>query len=99
MAVTIEIVLRTIPEWQIFTFPIDCSCYFPSAALSLVQDSMPRRFLCELKKFASVCSQISSHMAIILRNFCIMLLFEFKAWLESEMTVKGCFIKRIYHLT
>ena len=29
---------------------------------------MPLRFLCELKKFASVSSHVSSHMAILLRN-------------------------------
>ena len=47
----------------------NCSCYCPYIAVSLVQDSMPIRFLCELKKFASVSSHISSHMAILLRNF------------------------------
>ena len=30
----------------------NCSCYFPSTTVSFVQDSMPLRFLCELKKFA-----------------------------------------------
>ena len=39
----------------------NCSCYCPSTAVSLVQDSMPLRFLCELKKFASVTSHVSSH--------------------------------------
>ena len=28
------------------------SCYYPSISVSLVQDSMPLRFVCELKKFA-----------------------------------------------
>ena len=53
MAITIVIVLRTIPKRQIFTFPIvlaivltrqyvsNCSCYCPYTAVSLVQASMP----------------------------------------------------------
>ena len=57
----------------------NCSCYCLSIAVSFVQDSMPLRFLRELKKFASVSSHISSHMAILLRNFCIILLFAFMA--------------------
>ena len=47
------------------------SCYCPSTAVSLVQDSMPLRFLCELKKFAQVSSHISSQRVIVLRNFCV----------------------------
>ena len=55
---------------------------------------MPLRFLCELKKFASVSPHVSSHMAILLRNFCIMLLFAFMAWFEIsneiERSVLNC---------
>ena len=77
IAITIVIVLRTIPERQIFTFPIVLAS--PYTEVSLVQNSMPIRFLCEPKKVASVSSHISSHMAILLRNFCIILLFAFIA--------------------
>ena len=63
----------------IYIYVSNCSCYCPSTAVSLVQNSMPLRFLCELKKFASVSSHVSSHMAILLRNFCIILLFSFMA--------------------
>ena len=61
MAITIVIVLTTIPERQSI-YVSNCSCYCPSTAVSLVQDSMPLRFLCELKKFSSVSSHVSSHM-------------------------------------
>ena len=80
MAITIVIVLTTIPERQIFTFPIVLAIVLPPQCLWF--NSMPLRFLCELKKFASVSSHVSSHMAILLRNFCIILLFAFMAWFE-----------------
>ena len=69
----------------------NCSCYCPFTAVSLVQDSMPLRFLCELKKFASVSSHVSSHMAILLRNFCIILLFAFMAWFEISNEIERRF--------
>ena len=47
----------------------NCSCHFPSTALSLVQDSMPLIFLCELKQIAKVSSHISSHMVNTLEKF------------------------------
>ena len=90
MAITIVIVLTTIPEWQIFTFPIVLAIVL-FTAFSLVQDSMPLRFLCELKKFASVSSHVSSHMAILLRNFCIILLFAFMAWFEISNEIERRF--------
>ena len=52
---------------------------------------MPLRFLCELKKFASVSSHVSSHMAILLRNFCIILLFAFMAWFEISNEIERRF--------
>ena len=52
---------------------------------------MPLRFLCELKKFASVSSHVSSHMAILLRNFCIILLFAFIAWFEISKEIERRF--------
>ena len=55
----------------------NCSCYCPSTSVSLVQDSMPLPILCELKRFAKLSSHISSHMAKLLGNFCIILLFVF----------------------
>ena len=55
------------------------SCHSPSTAVSFVQDSMPLRCLCEVKQFAEVCLRISSHMVILLENFCIVLLFAFMA--------------------
>ena len=69
----------------------NCSCYCPSTTVSLVQDSMPLRFLCELKKFASVSSHVSSHMAILLRNFCIILLCAFMAWFEISNEIERRF--------
>ena len=56
-----------------------CSCHLLSTTVSFIQDSMPLRFLCELKKFAKVTSHTSSLMAMLLGNFCIMLLFAFMA--------------------
>ena len=73
MVITMVIIVSTISERQISTFPIVL------ATVSLVQDSIPLRFLCELKRFAKVCSHISSHMAKLLGNFCIVLLFAFMA--------------------
>ena len=52
---------------------------------------MPLRFLCELKKFASVSSHVSSHMAILLRNFCMILLFAFMAWFEISNEIERRF--------
>ena len=52
---------------------------------------MPLRFLCELKKFASVSSHVSSHMAILLRNFCIILLSAFMAWFEISNEIERRF--------
>ena len=52
---------------------------------------MHLQFLCELKKFASVSSHVSSHMAILLRNFCIMLLFAFMAWFEISNEIERRF--------
>ena len=52
---------------------------------------MPLRFLCELKKFAAVSSHVSSHMAILLRNFCILLLFAFMAWFEISNEIERRF--------
>ena len=69
----------------------NCSCYCPSTAVSLVQDSMLLRFLCELKKSASVSSHVSSHMAILLRNFCIIVLFAFMAWFEISNEIERRF--------
>ena len=90
MAITIVIVLTTIPR-AANIYVSNCSCYCPSTAVSLVQDSMPLRFLCELKKFASVSSHVSSHMAILLRNFCIILLFAFMAWFEISSEIERRF--------
>ena len=52
---------------------------------------MPLRFLCELKKFASVSSHVSSHMAILVRNFCMKLLFAFMAWFEISNEIERRF--------
>ena len=52
---------------------------------------MPLRCLCELKKFASVTSHVSSHLAILLRNFCIILLFTFMAWFEISNEIERRF--------
>ena len=52
---------------------------------------MPLRFVCELKKFASVSSHVSSHMAILLRNFCIIPLFAFMAWFEISNEIEWGF--------
>ena len=68
MVITIVIAVRTIPERQIFTLRIVLTIFLPP--VSLIQDSMPFRFLCELKRFAKVSSHISSHMAKLLENFC-----------------------------
>ena len=99
MAITILIVLRTIPEGQIFTFQIVLAIVCP---VSLVQDSMPLRFLCELKKFASVSSHSKSYGNTLEK-------FLYYATLcingisfpgsKLVMKLKGGFIKRFYHLT
>ena len=60
MVITIVIVVRTILQRQISTFP-KSSCYCPSTTVSFVQDSTPLRFLRELKRFAKV----SSHIQVI----------------------------------
>ena len=90
MAITIVIFFNNDPR-AANIYVSDCSCYCPSTAVSLVQDSMPLRFLCELKKFASVSSHVSSHMAILLRNFCIILLFAFMAWFEISNEIERRF--------
>ena len=82
MAITIVTVLRSIPAANIYVSNYSCYCH--STAISLVQDSMPLRFLCEVKKFASVSSHISSHMAILLRNFCKFSWFEISNEIERR---------------
>ena len=82
----------------------NCSCYCPSTAVSLVQESMPLRFPCEMKKFTAAISHISSHMAILLRNFCVIpttLCIYGTIFHCSKLVIKlkGGFIKRFYHLT
>ena len=94
MVITIVMVLRTIPERQIFMFPIVLSIVHPLAVF-MVQDSMSLRFLCELKKFASVSSHISSNMAILLRNFCITLLFAFMAWFKISNEIERMFHQEV----
>ena len=90
MAITIVIVLTTIPERQIFTFPIVLAIVLPPYFLWF-KIQCPFDFLCELKKFASVSSHVSSHMAILLRNFCILLLFAFMAWFEISDEIERRF--------
>ena len=63
MVITIVIVARTILERQIYLYPIVLAIVLPP--FSLVQDSMPLK----------VSSHISSHMVMLLGNFCIILLF------------------------
>ena len=73
MVITIVIVVRTSQNAKYLRFQLFLP-HCPSTTISLVQDSMPLRFLCELKKIAEVRLHISSYVAILLRNFCIILL-------------------------
>ena len=80
----------------------NCFLLLPSTAVPLVQDSMPFRFLCELKKFASVSSHISSHgntleKFLYYNTLCIHGISFYGSKLVMKLT--GSFIKRFYHLT
>ena len=74
MTVTIVIVVRTIPERQISMYPIVLAIVLPPQFLWF-------KIQCLFDFFVNShgSSHISSHMEMLLGNFCIMLLFAFMA--------------------
>ena len=75
----------------------------PSATVSLVQDSMPLWFQCELKKTVNVSLRISSQVTrqysrevSLSKNF---FLHSWHKFHDAQEVINFRFIKRFYHLT
>ena len=75
----------------------NCSCHFPSIAVSLDQDSMPLPFLCELKKSAMASSHISSQVPLLVIS-CTTVSFMAQVLMVQNkfIELKGGIIKRFY---
>ena len=77
MVITIVIVVRTIPERQISTFPIVLAIVLPPQFFGSRFNAPSISLWTE--KFAKVSAHTSSHVAMLLGNFCILLLSAFMA--------------------